>query len=289
VTGLLSEIRVEAYAKINLSLDVLGRRADGYHDLRSILQTVSLSDTITFRTGRNTPEPVSNNSDYSLIDQAIASVRAVVPEAPAVGYEIEKRIPVAAGLGGGSADCAAAILSTAKLLGVTLIRDRLLETAAGLGSDIPFFVDAGTALVEGRGERVTPLADAPLRWFLLVNGGGSVSTAEVFQALAVPDHGTGTSTDRARAALAQSQMDFGGNDLTAAALRVSPEIGEVFDLLATVTDANRIALSGSGGTVAAIFDREEEAVQAYEQIRGRAPFIHVANSVTRAEVLSQWA
>ena len=287
--GLAEEVILWAYAKINFSLDVLGLRPDGYHDLRSVMQTISLHDTLSLYiedevegsdAGRNSlPE-------YSLIDRAIEAVRALRKDLPEIGYRLEKRVPVAAGLGGGSADCAAAIRGTAKLLDIDLSGDTAHEMAVSLGSDVPFFLTGGTALVEGRGETITPLADAPKAWFVLAGVGTPVSTGTVFDAYTRGDQGDGKATDRVLGALSTGRVDFGGNDLLAPAVRTFPEVAQTLDTLSQVAAADPVAMSGSGGTMVAVFDSALAAEAAYETAAGRVPWLTLATTVDRAMALS---
>ncbi|MSQ33157.1 MAG: 4-(cytidine 5'-diphospho)-2-C-methyl-D-erythritol kinase [Dehalococcoidia bacterium] len=159
-----------AYAKLNLTLEVLGRRPDGYHEVRSVLQTIDLHDTLTL-------EPASTldlhcdrselQGDDNLVLQAARLLQKMAGGSPGARITLHKRIPLAAGLGGGSSDAAAALLGLNRLWGLGLAAGDLAPLAAQLGSDVPFFLQGGTALVEGRGEVVVPLPSAPPRWFLL--------------------------------------------------------------------------------------------------------------------------
>ena len=154
-------LRLRAPAKINLTLEVLGRRADGYHEVRTILQAISLSDEIEFELA---PEvslavepagaaPVEGN----LVLKAAELLQRETGTAQGAAIRLTKGIPMAAGLGGGSSDAAAALLGLRRLWGIDIDADRLRELAAELGSDVPFFISGGTALAEGRGERLTQL------------------------------------------------------------------------------------------------------------------------------------
>lgn len=164
-------LTLKAYAKLNLVLEVLGRRADGYHEIVSIMQTVSLHDILTLEVaGRIT----LNFSLPGLPDHANMVLKAAQRLAEVTGYGggavigLEKHIPVGAGLGGGSSDAAAALRGLNKLWQLGLTAERLMAIGAGLGSDVPFFIYGGACLVEGRGERVTPLADLEKTWFVLL-------------------------------------------------------------------------------------------------------------------------
>jgi len=161
-------VRGLAYAKINLTLEVTGKRPDGYHELVSIMQTISVADELS----------LSRASDLTLdCDQPelAGEDNLVLRAARLLGagghFELRKRIPVAAGLGGGSSDAALALRLLDTVHHLHLTPEQLLDAAAKLGSDVPFFLHGGTALIEGRGERVRPLADLPQHWLVLVNPG----------------------------------------------------------------------------------------------------------------------
>ena len=174
----MKSVRVPAYAKVNLRLDVLGRRADGYHELRTIFQAISLHDTLVLETKREpgidlciagnsqlAGEPGANNLVYRAIEELCREigfqhgVRAV----------LTKRIPVGRGLGGGSSDAAAALLGLLRLAGKRIEAARLLEIASRLGADVPFFLHGGRALGIGRGDEIYPLPDAARRRVLVIS------------------------------------------------------------------------------------------------------------------------
>jgi len=160
-----------APAKINLVLEVLGKRADGYHEIRSLVQTISLCDVISFELADEISlecnEPSLQTSD-NLVVQAAALLKEVSGCQKGVKIKLEKRIPWCAGLGGGSSDGAATLLALNRLWELKLETSNLIELAARLGSDVPFFIQGGAALIEGRGEKVTPLAVSMPRWFVLL-------------------------------------------------------------------------------------------------------------------------
>src|SRR5450759_4610317 len=167
---------VRAYAKINLTLDVKGRRADGYHELATVMQTVDLHDTLCLtsagdgRVGIVCTRPELGNEE-NLAARAAQLLRERFSISQGVLIELRKRIPVAAGLGGGSSDAAAVLLALQRWWRLPPSLSELQALAATLGSDVPFFLTGGLALCEGRGERVTPLAalwPSSIRWLLLL-------------------------------------------------------------------------------------------------------------------------
>ncbi|MBL7209490.1 MAG: 4-(cytidine 5'-diphospho)-2-C-methyl-D-erythritol kinase [Dehalococcoidia bacterium] len=160
-----------APAKINLVLEVLGKRDDGYHEIRSLVQTISLCDVLSFELARGISlqctEPSLQSSD-NLVIQAAELLKEVSGCEKGVKIGLEKRIPWGAGLGGGSSDAAAALLALNRLWEVELTTSDLVGLGAKLGSDVPFFIHGGTALVEGKGEKVTPLSASLPSWFVLL-------------------------------------------------------------------------------------------------------------------------
>ncbi|MBI4492600.1 MAG: 4-(cytidine 5'-diphospho)-2-C-methyl-D-erythritol kinase [Chloroflexi bacterium] len=160
-------IEVRAYAKLNLTLEVLGRRADGYHELRSVAQTLRLHDTLWLDRApdwqvevRQASAPIEDN----LIQRAGRALERALGRPLPTRVRCEKRIPVAAGLGGGSADAAATLVGLRRLWGLRLDPDRLRQLAGELGSDVPLLLQGGTALLSGRGEQVSALPPLPRRW-----------------------------------------------------------------------------------------------------------------------------
>jgi 4-diphosphocytidyl-2-C-methyl-D-erythritol kinase len=164
-------ITVQAPAKVNLTLEVLGRRDDGYHEIRSVIQTVGLHDTLRLDWGRRvtfTCDLPGWDAGTSLVSKAVALLQQTMGHERGVAVDIEKRIPLMSGLGGDSSDAAAVLLGLDRLWGVHLPVERLHELAGRLGSDVAFFLQGGTALMQGRGENVTPLPSPPPLWAILM-------------------------------------------------------------------------------------------------------------------------
>ena len=179
-----------AYAKLNLTLDVLGRREDGYHDLRMVMQTVSLTDRLTIETGGEPGVrvrtdlaflPADGGNLAAAADRRYWEATGRTPEGLTI--RIDKRIPVCAGLAGGSSDAAAVLRWMSEYYGDGLSRAELAEIGQTVGSDVPYCVLGGTALAEGRGEVLTPLPALPACWFVLCKPPFPVSTPELFRAV----------------------------------------------------------------------------------------------------------
>src|ERR1700737_4719076 len=173
----MREVRIPACAKINLRLEVLGKRADGYHELRTIFQTISLHDTLRLRPSRLPDISLSVRGNDTLSREAIGknlAYRAVEALRHELGVRkgveitLDKKIPAGGGLGGGSSDAAAALLGYLRLTGERLPEAALIEIAASLGADVPFFLFGGRALGVNRGDEIYPLADIPKRSLVVV-------------------------------------------------------------------------------------------------------------------------
>lgn len=161
---------LQAPAKINLTLEVLGKRDDGYHEIRSVVQAISLCDELDFRLGDGV-EFVSDSpgwiAEQSLVSKAVSLLQDAAGCSQGVRVKVKKRIPLMSGLGGDSSDAAATLRGLNELWGLGLPREELLGIAARLGSDVPLFLYGGTVLIEGRGERVTPLPSLAHAWVVL--------------------------------------------------------------------------------------------------------------------------
>jgi 4-diphosphocytidyl-2-C-methyl-D-erythritol kinase len=180
-------VRVPAYAKLNLGLRVLYRRPDGYHEIRTVFQTISLADHIevTFTPARATRIVIEGTPDIpdNLIERAARLVLKALSIHGDILFNVKKNIPAGAGLGGGSSDAAAILLALPALAGKSLSADRLFMLATQLGSDVPFFLHGGTALGLGRGEELYPLPDLPAARGLVVAPEIHSSTAEAYRDL----------------------------------------------------------------------------------------------------------
>ena len=251
----------EAFAKVNFTLEVFGGRADGYHALRSLVVPVSLSDTVSVE-----PAP-SLSSDFGEDDLCLKAARELCAgRGAAIG--VEKRIPVGGGLGGGSADAAAALVALNEAWGLGRTRAELVEIAARVGSDVPALVHGGPVVMEGRGELVAPFMQEgeafPRLWLVLANPGVASSTREVYGTCASRVTDDARILYNMRRALASGELGRIAsamvNDLAEAAVRLHPEIGAAMALLreAGVVGA---AVSGSGSTVFGLVPDETRGLE----------------------------
>ena len=280
---------VRAYAKINLTLDVLGRRSDGYHALATVMQTIDLYDTLCLTTTDDnrvqlicTTLELSNNGN--LAARAAESVRQHLGLSQGVKIELHKRIPMAAGLGGGSSDAAAVLLALQQWWQLPLSSSDLLTLAASLGSDVPFFLIGGLALCEGRGELITPLPSrwpASMRWLLLLKPAISISTAAVFRNLPAADYTDGTYSQATCQALQAGNMlrpEDLHNGLERGVLEQYPEVARARkDLL--LAGAPFVRLSGSGPTLFAPFAELLEATRVQQQLQAQGYEVYLSRAI----------
>ena len=280
---------VQAYAKINLTLDVLGHRADGYHDLATVMQTVDLYDTICLTaTEDNQVHLVCTKPELSNDDNLAARAARLVRQRLAIRHgiliELHKRIPVAAGLGGGSSDAAAVLLALQQWWQLQLSPSDLLEMATLLGSDVPFFLTGGLALCEGRGERVTALAPfwpESMRWLLLVKPAISVSTAAVFRNLPTSDYTDGSHSRAVSTDLHAGQkpeLEDLHNCFERSVLESYPEVAHArADLLQA--GASFVRLSGTGPTLFAPFSDLACAQKVQEQLQTQGYEVYLSRAI----------
>jgi 4-diphosphocytidyl-2-C-methyl-D-erythritol kinase len=286
-------VSVRAYAKINLDLRVLGMRPDGFHELRTVFQAISLHDVLTCvpRPGPFAIEcatagvPLDRSNLIWRAAQALArSLRRTGP-APDMVVRLEKGIPLQAGLGGGSADAAATLVALARAWHLSVRPSQLTDVAASLGADVPFFLSGGTALGLGRGDEVYPLADLPRHWIVLLIPGFGVSTSEAYgwwdaerelgrgPAIREPQHVPGPWPSRA------AQMI---NDLELPIARHHPEIDQMKAALRRA-GALAAAMSGTGSTVFGLFQKRREALSAVDRLSGSGWRVLLTESLGRGE------
>jgi 4-diphosphocytidyl-2-C-methyl-D-erythritol kinase len=268
-----------AFAKINLDLRIDGVLADGYHQLRTTLQSIALHDVLTFRRTRG-PFTIRCDDprcpiDRNIVRQAAERLWRAVGRAgmpTGVSVSIDKRIPMEAGLGGGSADAAAALRVLPLLWRVRLSAADTHDVAAALGADVPFFLRGGTAIGVGRGDRLTSVRDGARRWVVLVVPPFGVSTKDAYgwfdQAVA----------SRAAPRTRRSRS----NDLQAPVVSRHPEIGELVEVLGRC-GANGAAMSGSGSAVFGMFNRLPIAESAAAALAGAGRRVIITRTLPAAD------
>ena len=287
-----SDIRVRAFAKINLSLRVLGVRADGFHELRTVFQSIALHDTLYVRRTSDVRLTYSGPSSVpadrtNLVWRAAEALwksarRRGSPRGVAIW--LTKRIPVQAGLGGGSSDAAAALTALARLWRVDAQCVR--EAAVRLGADVPFFLEGGTVLGLERGDVLFPLLDRPRAWVVLVIPSFGVPTSDAYRwwdedTSNVRRTRTGSVRDVHRK-WSGHDREVGPNDLQTPVGRRYPEIGGIVRAL-TQAGADGAAMSGSGSAVFGLFPTRPAAERAARRIEASGRRIIVTRTLTRAE------
>jgi 4-diphosphocytidyl-2-C-methyl-D-erythritol kinase len=285
-----SSLHVKSCAKINWTLDVLFKREDGFHEIRTIYQTVSLYDRLLISETAGAIEIACDDmrvpvDETNLVYKAAALLREHAGVTTGARIEIEKRIPVAAGLGGGSSNAAAALFGLARLWCVEVRASELIEIAMELGSDVPFFLTGGTALGVGRGEEVYPIEQVECEHLLLVNPGFAVSTAAAYEKLSRL-----TMKDSARiipftlfAAKAIHDVPLAAsNDLERVVSAAHPEIAEVKQRLLGL-GAQHALMSGSGATVFGVFDNSDASERAQLEMRRTGHWAESVRAINRQQ------
>ena len=267
-------LRVAAPAKINLFLHVTRKRPDGYHDLQSLVAFADVGDVLTLERGLELSFAIDGPFAQGLAAEAdnlvLRAARVLAERHPAIAatrIRLTKNLPVASGIGGGSADAAAALRGLLALHGEDIPEKELLAIAASLGSDIPVCVASQTAWMEGRGEIVTPLPPLPPAHIVLVNPGASVATADVFRRLTIRTGDAALAPPAAFTALdaLTRYLKTTRNDLEAPALAIAPVIGSVLEALVR-QGAVFVRMSGSGATCFGFFETAATAQSAADAI-----------------------
>ncbi len=283
-------LKVFCPAKVNLYLRVTGRRADGYHDLVSLLQPLTLADELTVTPGPGLrlachPPGLAPGEENLVWRAAQAFARTTGGELDA-WVELHKRIPVAAGLGGGSSDAAGTLLALNALAGEPLKAATLLRLAGGLGADVPFFLSLGPAVARGIGTELTPLL-LPAYWYVLLNPGVRLSTRWVYENLDLAPL-------RGRPVLKEADFDpdrpeaWVANDLETVTLKRFPEL-EDLSLTLKNLGARAAGMSGSGPTIFGLFFTLEAAREAAARLRESFPgWMALARGLSGADTELAW-
>ena len=267
----------KAQAKINLTLDVLGKRPDGYHEVEMVMQTVDLSDHLTFSETERDEIVLSCTAPYipldqrNLVYQAAFLVKETYGVKQGIHIHIDKRIPVAAGLAGGSSDAAATLRGLNRVWNLGQTLDHLAELGAKIGSDVPFCIYGGTSIARGRGEQIEHLPKVAPTWVVLVKPPIAVSTADVYGRLRLNEVQQHPDTQAMVAALQTGDVrEISarlGNVLESVTFKMHPEVERLKQQLLKF-GAQGALMSGSGPTVFALVDRETKATRIYNALRG---------------------
>lgn len=263
MTGENDVLREEAPAKLNLTLRVVGRRPDGYHLLDSVVAFTRLGDTLELRPGGHLSLTADGPfaaglplTDNNLIVRAASHLATTLERRPAVSFRLTKRLPAAAGIGGGSADAAAALRLLARFWSLPPDDQALQSVAVQIGADVPVCLRSRRSHMSGIGDVVSALPPEDASPVVLANPGVALSTADVFRALKLPR---------------RQLPDTEPNDLMAPAVSLAPQIADVLAAIRTTVGCRTVAMSGSGPTCFGIFETLAQANAAATQLKAAHP------------------
>lgn len=269
-------MKLRAFAKINLGLDVIRRREDGYHEVRMIMQTIQMYDQLEMEKKTTPGIDLTTNLSYipvnenNLVYKAAKLLMDQYHIKEGVSIDLNKFIPVAAGMAGGSSDAAATLVGMNKLFHLGLSREDLMEIGVKIGADVPYCIMIGTALSEGIGEKLTPLSPMPPCYILIGKPGISVSTKFVYTNLKLNEHTKHPDIDGMLQALKQQDLrgitDRTENVLESVTVPAYPVIEEIKNHMKEHGALNAL-MSGSGPTVFGIFDDKKKAEFACEKLK----------------------
>lgn len=275
----MEKIKITACAKINLSLSVLGKREDGYHELDTVMQSVDLSDTVYIEKCRGIITDCKGISAEENIAARAARLFCEKTGAEGCKIKIEKRIPAAAGLGGGSADAAAVLAGLNRLYKTGISKTELCEIAVKIGADVPFLIAGGTARARGIGEKLTPLMPLKDCWFLLAKAEEKPSTAEMFSRLDGTDY---IKPDIEKTVNAVNCGDLNG---------VLENLGNSFEILwsksplkemLSSTHPAACSLSGSGPARFAVYGDLNAALRARDKLSAKGIFCEICKPLNKS-------
>lgn len=276
----MDKLHLKALAKINLGLDVLRRREDGYHEVKMIMQTLNLYDELELRKVKQPGIQVKTNLYYlptnenNLVYKAAHLLMEEFDIKEGISIQLQKKIPVAAGMAGGSSDAAAVLWGVNQMYGLGLSRTELMERGVKLGADVPYCVLRGTALAEGIGEKLSILPPMPKSYILVAKPGISVSTRFVYENLHANDLRPEQHPDVDAMVAAMEKKDLRrlascmGNVLETVTVPAYPIIDEIKKCMVE-QGALGAMMSGSGPTVFGIFDDQTQARRAYREVRAK--------------------
>lgn len=279
-------IRAKAHAKINWSLDILAAREDGYHELDMLMQRIELHDELSFAPGRFLTLSINGRAvspaGKNLVLKAANALSEYTGRRQGARIEMIKRIPVRAGLGGGSADCAVALMALNRLWGINLNAEKLMEVAATLGADVPFCMEGRFCRVQGIGDRMEHISGAPRIPLVLIMPEEGLSTAGVFGAYdSMGLAPLGVDISALAEALKRKDFDacrsLAGNSLEAPAIDMLPDVQRYIDML-YANGAAFAHMTGSGSCVFGAFRTDEEAQRAIE-VMGTGIFTHTLGDI----------
>ncbi len=293
-SGIMDQVTRKAYAKINLGLDVLRRRPDGYHEVKMVMQTVGIFDTLTFRKKGEEESPgISLSVDHeefscdkdNLIYRAAELIRETYGVKEGVRITLNKKIPIAAGMAGGSSDAAAVFHGLNELFGLSMSLEDMQRLGVKIGADVPYCIMGGTALSEGIGEILTPIPAPPEAYLLIAKPDINVSTKFVYENLHADTLKEHPDIDGMVKALKEGSLEGitgrMGNVLETVTIKKYPVIRQIKDAMIE-NGAENALMSGSGPTVFGIYQEKERAKAAYKAMEklGLAKQLFVTEFIT---------
>lgn len=281
------EIIEKAPAKINLGLDVLGKRADGYHELEMVMSSVDLADRLIMEELEEDKIIIETNKAFLPIDkrnnvyQAASIVKKRYGINKGILIRITKNIPVAAGLGGGSTDCAAALRGMDRLWQLGLTMPELIDIGMEVGTDVPYCIYGTTAFISGKGEKVTPLRPMPQCWVVLVKPRLSVSTGKIFQEVDLDQLHHPDIQELSDAILAedyQRMIAAMGNSLESITIPKHPVVQQIKERMMKY-GADVALMTGSGSTVFALCQKYSRAQRVYNALKGFCEEVYLVRTL----------
>ncbi|WP_098741217.1 4-(cytidine 5'-diphospho)-2-C-methyl-D-erythritol kinase [Paenibacillus sp. EZ-K15] len=283
------KIYEKAPAKINLMLDVLHKRPDGFHEVEMVMTMIDLADRLEMSEQKRDTIIITSQAGYIPLDeknlafQAARLIKERYDVKKGVHIHLDKKIPVAAGLAGGSSDAAATLRGLNRLWGLGIPQEELLALGAELGSDVPFCVTGGTALATGRGEVLTPIPNPPQCWVIVAKPPINVSTAEVYGRLRSEQIQRHPSAERMIEALTQGSFQQMcqslGNVLEEVTLKMHPEVQQLKEGMLKL-GADGALMSGSGPTVFGLVSKESKVARIYNGLRGFCKEVYAVRLLT---------
>jgi 4-diphosphocytidyl-2-C-methyl-D-erythritol kinase len=263
-------ITKESPAKVNLYLRVLRKRKDGYHDILSLMQRISLCDELAFATtgggiAVHCPGTTLPEDEENIVYRAATAFFSRIGASPGIEIIIRKRIPIAAGLGGGSSNAATTLMALNEMHGSPITREELMQIGTGLGADVPFFIYGKTAWASGIGDRFQEFHVPSHLWFVLINPGFEISTKLVYQGLNLGLTKQGINYSIPRFSTTEDLIRGLTNDLESVTLKLHPVLDQIKALLLK-SGARGALMSGSGPTVFGVFTDRESAEKAEKNL-----------------------
>ena len=292
-----TSLRLPSFAKINWLLQVLGKRPDGYHEILTVLQTISLADELSFDLSENSgivlecDDPAIPVDQSNLIVKAALTLRERLQSTSGVHITLTKKIPAQGGLGGASSNAAVTLLALNILWRGELKRDALIQIASGLGADVPFFLAGGRCVGTGTGANISALADGPKQDLIVVTPNAVVSTANAYALLNAGSLTTPNSDSILSSSLAEPVSANSGqwplrNDFERVIFEIEPEIGRV-KIALLEAGARGALLAGSGSSVFGVFDNVAARDRAVDKLRCEAGWkVFSCETLGRAEYFS---